>query len=322
MKAITYKKYGSTAELQLQEVARPVPKDTEVLLKVVAVSLNSSDKEFLTANPGYVRMWGPFKPKYSILGSDVAGQVIAVGKQVKNIKVGDEVFGDIMYQWGGFAEYVCAKANALVQKPVSMTFEEVAAIPQAGVVALQALRDKGKVQAGQNVLINGAGGGAGSFAIQLAKYYGAVVTGIDHPSKLSFMRSIGADHVIDYFNEDFTKNGQQYDLIIDFVATRSLFDHKSVLKPTGQYVLVGGSVKRLLQALVIGSLISFTGKQKFGILAHEPSRKDLTFLLSLIDSGKVIPVIDKKFSLREVPEAMQYLADGKTKGKVLIRVAD
>ncbi len=317
MKAIVNEKYGPPEILQLKEIEKPTPKDDEVLIKVHAVSINSSDWEFLTGKPLYIRMWGLLKPKYNILGSDIAGRVEAVGRNVKQFQPGDEVFGDIMYFWGGFAEYVCARENALVLKPASMTFEEVAAVPQAATVALQGLRDKGQIQQGQKVLINGAGGGAGTFAVQIAKYFGAEVTGVDSTRKLDMMRSIGADQVIDYTQEDFTKNGQRYDLILDVVAYRSIFDYKRALSPKGIYVMTGGSMARIFQVLFLGPWISMTGSKKMGILAHKPN-KDLAFMKELFESGKVKPVIDKRYPLSKVAEAFRYFGEGHAKGKVVI----
>ncbi len=320
MKAVIYEKYGSPDVLQLKEVEKPTPRDNEVLIKVHAVSLNSSDWEFLRGTPLYIRMWGLLKPKYKILGSDIAGQVEAVGRNVKQFLPGDEVFGDIMYSWGGFAEYVCASEDLLVLKPSSMTFKEVAAIPQAGVVALQGLRDKGQIQSGQKVLINGAGGGAGTFAVQLAKMFGAEVTGVDSTRKLDMMRSIDADHVVDYTQDDYTKNGQRYDLILDLVAQHSIFDVKRALSPKGVYVIVGGSVARILQTLFLGPWISMTSSKKMGILAHKQNQKDLTYMTELHEAGKVLPVIDKQFPLSETAEALRYLGAGHTLGKVIITV--
>jgi len=322
MKAIVYKKYGTPTEvMQLQEVDKPVPKADEVLLKVKAVSLNASDLEFVRGIPVYTRMWGFSKPKYTILGSDVAGVIETVGKKVTQFKVGDAVFGDIMYSWGGFAEYVCVKANLLVLKPTNCTFQAAAALPQAGVVALQGLRDKGQLQAGQKVLINGAGGGSGTFAIQLAKHYGAEVTGIDNTSKLDFMRSVGADHVIDYTQEDFVKIGRKYDLIIDFIAHRSLFDYQKVLNPKGQYILVGGLLKRLFQTLFVGPILGKWHGQQLGILGHEYKRKDLATLLELLELGVIKPIIDNQsFTLETVPKALNFLGSGQAKGKVIINV--
>ena len=230
MKAIVYTKYGSPEVLQLKEVAKPTPRDDEVLIKVQAVSVNRSDWEGLRGKPLYARIGGLLKPRHQILGSDVAGRVEMAGRNVRRFQAGDEVFGDILPRLGGFAEYVRARESALAPKPASMTFEEAAAIPQAAVIALQGIRDKGRVQPGQKVLVNGGGGGAGTFAVQLAKLYGAEVTGVDNTGKLDFMRSLGADHVIDHTREDFTKNGERHDLILDVVAHRSVFAYKRALR--------------------------------------------------------------------------------------------
>jgi NADPH:quinone reductase-like Zn-dependent oxidoreductase len=319
MKAVVYQKYGSPDVLELKEVEKPTPKDNEVLIKVHAVSVNASDGEFLRGLPLYTRIWGLLKPKYKILGSDIAGRVEAVGRNVTQFQQGDAVFGDLLECWGGFAEYVCAPENALILKPASMTFEEAAAVPQAAGVALQGLRDKGQIQPGQKVLINGAGGGAGSFAVQIAKLFGAEVTGVDSTRKLDMMRSIGADQVIDYTQEDFTQNGQRYDLILDLVAYHSIFDYKRALSPKGVYVMVGGSMAHIFQTLFFGSWISMTGRKKMGILGAKPNM-DLAFIIELIESGKVIPVIDRQYPLSEVPEALRYLGEGHAKGKVVITV--
>jgi len=221
---------------------------------------------------------------------------------------------------GGFAEYVCARERALALKPASMTFEEVAAIPQAAVIALQGIRDKGQVQPGQRVLINGAGGGAGSFAVQLAKLYGAEVTGVDNTGKLDFMRSLGADHVIDYTQEDFTKNGKQYDLILDLVAHRSVFAYKRALRPNGSYFMVGGSVATIFQILLLGPWMRRIAGKKIRLLAVQPNPKELVFITELYEAGKVIPVIDRRYPLSEVAEALRYLGEGRAKGKVVITV--
>src|SRR5713101_5531134 len=249
MKAIVYTHYGSPDILQFKEVAKPTPTDDEVLIKVQAVSVNRSDWEGLRGKPLYARIGGLLKPRHHILGSDIAGRVEMAGRNIRQFQPGDEVFGDILGRNGGFAEYVCAREGALAVKPASMTFEEAAAIPQAGVIALQGIRDKGQVKPGQKVLINGAGGGAGSFAVQLAKLFGAEVTGVDNTGKLDFMRSLGADHVIDYTREDFTKNGKQYDLILDVIADRSVFAYKRALGPKGSCFVVGGSLATFFQIL-------------------------------------------------------------------------
>ncbi len=272
MKAIVYTKYGPPDVLQLKEVEKPTPKDKEVLIKIHATSVNASDWEGLKGSPLYTRIWGLLKPKNQILGSDIAGRVEAVGRNVKQFQQGDEVFGDILYCGGGFAEYVCAPEDALMLKPASMTFEEAATVPQAALITLQGLRDKGQIQPGQKVLINGAGGGAGTFAVQIAKSFGAEVTGVDSTKKLDMMRSIGADQVIDYTQEDFTQNGQRYDLILDLVASHSIFDYKRALTPKGVYVMVGGSMAHIFQTLFLGSLISITGTKKWVFLGRNQTR--------------------------------------------------
>lgn len=317
MKAIVYTEYGSPDVLQLKEVDQPTPGEHEILIKVQAASLNASDYEFLTGSPLYTRMWGLLKPKNQILGSDIAGTVEAVGNKITQFQPGDAVLGDVFEHWGGLAEYVCAPEKALMLKPEHMTFEQAAAIPQASLVALQGLRDKGKIQEGQNVLINGAGGGSGSFAIQLAKLFGATVTGVDSAEKFDLMRSLGADHVIDYAQEDFTQSGQQYDLILDLVASHSVFDYKRALAPKGTYLMVGGTLAHLFQMLILGSLISMFGARKMGVLGAKPN-KDMAYITTLIESGKITPVIDKVYPLRSTPEAFRYLGSGNAKGKVVI----
>ena len=320
MKAIVYTEYGLPDVLQLKEVERPTPKDNEVLMKVHAVSVNASDWEYLRGRPLYARLGGLRKPRKRILGSDIAGQVEGVGTNVKQFQLGDEVFGDILDYMGGFAEYVCAPENKLALKPASMTFEEAAAIPQAAVIALQGIRDKGQVQSEQRILINGAGGGAGTFAVQLAKLYGAEVTGVDNTGKLDLMRSLGADHVIDYTQEDFTENGKQYDLILDVVAHRSVFAYKRALKPNGSYFFVGGSVATIFQILLLGPWIRRTTGKKIRILAVQPNTEDVDFMKELIEAGKVTPVIDRTYPLSEVPDAIGYVGEGHAKGKVVITV--
>ena len=319
MKAIVYHKYGSPDVLKLEEVQKPTPRADEVLIEIRNASVNASDWEFLTGSPLYTRFWGPLKPKYKILGSDIAGRVEVVGGNIKQFQPGDEVFGDILGHWGGFAEYVCAPEKALTLKPASMPFEEAASLPQAAVVAIQGLRDKGRIQAGQKVLINGAGGGAGSFAVQIAKSFGAEVTGVDSTSKLDLMRSLGADQVIDYTQEGYSKTGQYYDLILDLVGSRSIFDNKRALSPRGIYVMVGGSMARIFQGLLVGAWISMTGSKKMGILGAK-ANKDLDFLIALLETGKVKPIIDRSYPLSEVPAALRYLGEGQARGKVVITV--
>src|SRR5687767_9149241 len=244
------------------------------------------------------------------------------GRNVRRFQPGDEVFGDILPRLGGFAEYVCARESVLALKPASMTFEEAAAIPQAAVIALQGIRDKGQVQPGQKVLINGAGGGAGTFAVQLAKLYGAEVTGVDNTGKLDFMRSFGADHVIDYTREDFTKKGRQYDLILDLIAHRSVFAYRRALKPNGTYFFVGGSVATLFQILLLGPWIKRTTGRNVRILMVSQNNKDLIAITQLCEAGQVVPVIDRQYPFSQVPEALRYVTEGRAKGKVVITLKE
>ena len=322
MKAIVYTKYGPPDVLQLKEVEKPAPKDNEVLVKVLATSISDWDWGLLRGKPFVNRLlFGLLKPN-KILGCDLAGRVEAVGQNVNQFQPDDEVFGDITgCGFGAFAEYVCVRDNALAMKPASMTFEEAAAVPQAAVLALLGLRDKGQIQPGQEVLINGAGGGAGTFAVQMAKTFRAEVTGVDSTIKLEKMRSIGADHVIDYTQEDFTKRGKKYDLILDFAAYHSISDYYRVLNPKGTYVMVGGSMAIFFQILVLGPLISVSTSKKMGALMHKPN-KDLDFIIELFETGKVKPVIDKRYPLTEVPEALRYFGKGHARGKVVITLGE
>ncbi len=315
MKAIVCKKYGSPDVLQLKEVAKPTPKDNEVLVKVHAASLNATDFEYLRgvfiARLVYK---GLLKPKNKILGTDIAGQVETVGRNVTQFQPSDEIWGDLSgCGFGAFAEYVCVPENVLRPKPASMTFEEAAAIPTAAVLALHNLCDKRPIQPGQKVLINGAGGSVGTFAVQLAKYFGAEVTGVDSTGKLDMLRSIGADHVIDYTKEDFTKSGQRYDLIFDVVVHRLIFDYKRALSPKGIVVFVGGSMTRLFLNMLLGP-------KKIGLVIWKPNKEDFVFLKELFEAGKVVPVIDRRYPLSEVAEALRYLEEGHAKGKVVITV--
>jgi len=333
MKAIVYTKYGSPDVLHLQEVERTIPKEDEALVKVHAASVNAADLEILRGNWS-ARFGGPLKPKHKILGSDIAGRIEAVGRNIKQFQPGDEIWADLsLLGYGAFAEYVCIPENALRLKPARMTFEEAAAVPSAGANALQNLRgvgasspsfllsDKGEIQPGQKVLINGAGGGVGTFAVQIAKSFGAEVTGVDSSGKLDMLRSIGADHVIDYTQEDFTKSGQRYDLILDVVASSSIFDYKRALTPNGIFVMVGGSGAAILQAFLFGPLISMTGSKKVGIVMWKPNnQEDLAILEELFEAGKLAPVIDRCYPLCEIPEALRYLAAGHAKGKIVISV--
>lgn len=296
----------------------PVPADDEMLVKVHAVSLNRSDWEGLIGKPLYARMGGLRKPSQHILGSDVAGRVESVGRNYSQFQPGDEVFGEMWDYHGGFAEYVCTRGRAWALKPAGITFEQAAAIPQAGVIALQGIREQGQVRPGQKVLINGAGGGAGSFAIQLAKLYGAEVTGVDNTDKLEFMRSLGAEHVIDYTREDFTKNGKEHDLILDMIAYRSPFDYRRALEPDGSYYAVGGSVATLLQILLLGPWIKRSSGRKIRVLAVQRNQKDLLAITELCETGRIIPAIDRRYPLSQVPDALRYLGEGHVKGKIVI----
>ena len=319
MKAIVNHIYGSPDVLNLEEIDTPTPKEGEVLIRLHAASINAWDWGLLRGTPFVNRLlFGLKKPRNKILGCDIAGRIGAVGSKVTRFTLGDEVFGDISEgNWGGFAEYVCARETALTLKPTGMTFEQAAAVPQAGVMALQGIRDKGQVQSGQKVLINGAGGGAGSFAVQIAKSFGAEVTGVDSTEKLDTMRSIGADHVIDFTREDFTKNGQQYDFIFDLEAHRSIFDNKRALSAKGIYAMAGGSMPRIFQVMLLGPWISMTNGKKMSALGLKQN-KNMAFLNELFEAGKVHPEIDRRFPLSEVPEALRYFGEGHAKGKIVI----
>jgi NADPH:quinone reductase-like Zn-dependent oxidoreductase len=318
MKAIVYTKYGPPEVLRLAEVDKPVPQDDELLIKIHAASINGADWEGLVGKPLYARLRGLRRPGNPILGSDIAGRVETAGKQVREFGPGDEVFGEIPGYQGGFAEYACAPERTLARKPAGLTFEQAAAIPQAGVIALRGIREEGQVQPGQQVLINGAGGSAGSFAVQLAKLYGAEVTGVDHPAKLDFLRSLGADHVIDYTRQDFTKSGKQYDLILDVIAHRSAFAYRRALKPQGACFVVGGSAATLFQVVLLGPRIKKRTGKDIRLLMVSQNRKDLIAITELCVAGKVVPAIDRRYPLSEVPEAFRYIAAGGAKGKIVI----
>ncbi|KRF04813.1 alcohol dehydrogenase [Paenibacillus sp. Soil766] len=321
MKAVIYTKYGTPNELTCIEVEKPQPKDHEVLINVHAASINSWDWDLLRGTPFLVRIGAILKPRYAILGADIAGRVEAVGKGVKQFVPGDEVFGDISgCRWGGFAEYVCASEKALSLKPARISFEDAAAIPQAAVLALQGLQIKGLLREGAKVLINGAGGGVGTFAIQLAKLYGAEVTAVDSTTKLPKLQALGADFVMDYTKDDFTKSGKKYDFILDVVGNRSLFDCKRALNPDGHYVMVGGTVPRIFQVMFLSPLISLFSKKKMGLLMHKPNQADQNELMALWESGKLNPVRDRQYPLDDVAEAFSYFGKGQHIGKVMIRV--
>ena len=326
MKAIVYTQYGSPDVLHLKEVEKPTPKDDEVLIKVQAASANPADWHTMRATPFLARLVnGFFKPKNSRLGADVAGRVEAIGRTVTQFHVGDEVFGCMaLNELSSFAEYVCAhEAAAVALKPANLTFEQAAAVPLAAFTALQGLRDKGQIHSGQTGLINGASGGVGTFAVQIAKSFGAEVTGVSSARNLDLVRSIGADHAIDYMREDFTHNGQQYDLIYCAVGNRSISDYQRALKPQGVCVIAGFTSLRLLfEHMILGPRKSKAGGQQVGLMpTMKPNKQDLVFVKGLLEAGKVIPVIDRRYPLSETAEAIRYLETGHARGKVSITVA-
>jgi NADPH:quinone reductase-like Zn-dependent oxidoreductase len=318
MKAMVYHEYGSPDILELAEIDRPVLKDSEVLVKVQAASVNWLDWHFLTGTPILVRfMAGLFKPKNAVLGIDLSGMVEAVGANVKHFQPGDEVFGAT--GGGCFAEYVCVPEEGVVIKPANINFGEAAAVPGAATPALQALRDHGEIQPGQKVLINGASGGVGTFAVQIAKSFEAEVTAVCSTGNVDMVRSLGADQIVDYTQEDFTQNGENYDLIFDVVANRSFSECQRVLSATGIYITSEFSPLFALQ----GQWISMTGNKRMVPLPPKaPSNKDLVFIKELLEDGKVTPVIDRQYLLSEVPEALHYLAQGHAQGKVVITIPD
>ncbi|WP_413299958.1 NAD(P)-dependent alcohol dehydrogenase [Bacillus sp. 1P10SD] len=320
MKAVVSHKYGPPEVLQLTEIDKPVPKDNQVLVKIHAASLNYGNLVLLKGEPFLARFaFGLTKPKYRIPGGDIAGRVEAVGRDVKQFQAGDEVFGDLSgCGWGGFAEYVAIPESALALKPANLSFEESAAVPMAGVTALQGLRDKGEIQSGQKVLINGASGGVGTFAVQIAKAFGAEVTGVCSTRNIDILRSIGADDAIDYTKDDFTKKTKNYDLIVGVNGHHSMSAYKKVLKSNGRFVHVGGSGSQMFQAMALGPWISLTEKKKMGTFLQRANQKDLIYLKELIEDGKVKPVIDQCFKLSDVKEAFEYFAEGHSQGKVVI----
>jgi len=322
MKAIVRDKYGSPDVLRLEEVATPTPADNEVLVKVHAAAVNKGDWEILRGSPLWVRLvgFGLIRPKVRILGSNLSGRIEAVGHAVTRFQVGDDICGDILeHGLGGFAEFVCVPEDAaIVRKHANLSFEEAASVPEAGLIALQGLRDKANVKSGQNVLINGAGGGAGTFAIQLAKSFGAEVTAVDSTAKLDLMRSLGADHVVDYTQEDFAERATRYDCVLDVVGVRSIKTWKRVLKPEGIYLAAGGSVSQIARTLLLGAWISWRSKTKIGVLGVNFNKKDIATTLELMESGQVTATIDRCFSLQDVAEALRYLGAGHSKGKVVI----
>ncbi len=321
MKAIVFTQYGSPDVLELKEVPKPAPKDSELLIRVHASSVNSWDWEYLNGTPFINRfMFGLLKPKRGKqrLGADIAGTVEATGRHVTRFQPGDEVFGDLWSNWGGFAEYACAHETALQPKPENSTFEEAAAVPQAGVLALQGIRKAGHLEPGNRVLINGAGGGVGTFAIQLAKLSGVEVTGVDASHKLDFVRSVGADHVIDYAKEDFTITGKRYELIIDCQNFRSMFGNRRALRPGGTYAMVGGSIPRVYQLWFLNFLAMLARDDRKLCLVADGPNKGLADLKEHMEAGELSPVIDRTYRLSEVPAALRYFGEGRHKGKIAI----
>jgi NADPH:quinone reductase-like Zn-dependent oxidoreductase len=320
MKAVVYQRYGSPDVLHVVDLDDPEPRDNEVLIRVRAVSLNGSDWEGLRGKPLYSRIGGVFRPRRRILGSDIAGLVAGTGPDASAFQPGDEVFADILSHMGGFAQYVCVPETVVARMPAGMSFEEAAALPQAGAIALQGIRDKGRVQPGQKVLINGAGGGSGMYAIQLAKLHGAEVTAVDNGEKLEFMQSLGADHVIDYTREDFTRGPTTYDLILDLAAHRSALAYKRSLAPDGRYMYVGGSVATLLQVLLLAAMPAGAAGKKIRLLVVQQGVQHLEPMVALCRAGRITTVIDRRYPLAEAPEALRYVGAGHAKGKVIVMV--
>ncbi|GAB4447565.1 MAG: NAD(P)-dependent alcohol dehydrogenase [Anaerolineae bacterium] len=322
MKAIVQTGYGPPDILRLEEVDTPVPGDDEVLVRVLASSVNFGNLAMVRGEPFVARFWsGLRQPKDPIPGSDIAGRVEAVGRSVTRFQPGDEVYGDLSEcGFGAYAQYAAAPEAALAPKPASLSFEEAAAVPQAALVALQGLRDKGRIKAGDRVLINGASGGNGTFAVQIAKALGAEVTGVCGPRNLELVRSLGADRVIDYTRDDFTRGGQQYDLIFATAGYHSIFDYRRALSPTGIYVSAGGEMKQVFQGMLLGPLASLGSGKTLTYLYQRPSQSDLLAMNDLLESGRVKPVIDRVFPLAQTAEALRYYGEGHTTGKVAITV--
>ncbi len=318
MKAILHTKYGSPDVLQLEEVEKPTPEADEVLVKIHAASVNAYDWHFLTADIFLIRLVGGLlKPKDPRLGADMAGRVEAVGQNVKQFQPGDEVFGMVK---GAFAEYTCARESSLALKPINASFEQAAALPLAATSALQGLRDEGKIQAGQKVLINGASGGLGSFAVQIAKSFGAEVTAVCSTRNLEQATTLGADHVIDYTKEDFTKSNQQYDLVFAANGYHSLVAYKRTLTAKGTYVMGGGTTAQMFQVMLFGPLMSKPeGKRMCGLSAKD-NRDDLVFIKNLFEAGKIQSVIDRRYPLKDTAEALRYLGEGHARGKIVIHM--
>jgi NADPH:quinone reductase-like Zn-dependent oxidoreductase len=324
MKAMMYTQYGSPDVIQFREIDKPVPKPDEVLVRTHAASINAGDWYMLSGTPYVVRLFegGLRRPKNQVLGMDIAGKVEAVGNAVTGFKPGDDVYGDVSAsKTRAFSEYVAVPEKYLALKPPALSYEEAAAVPVAAVTALQALRDKGEVKAGQQVLINGASGGVGTFAVQIAKSFGAEVTAVCSTRHIDTIRSLGADHVIDYTKENFTRNGKRYDVIIGANGYHSLRDYKRSLAAGGQYVMTGGTMKQIFSALLLGSIVFMGSGKKAGTVTAKPSQSELNVISDLIVTGKVRPVIDRCYPLNELADAFRYFRDGHPTGKVVISIA-
>ncbi len=321
MKAVLQTKYGSPEVLKFIEVDKPFPKQDQVLIKVQAVGLNMADWRLLTGSPFFIRLMGMGKGK--IPGSDMAGRVLSIGQDITQFRPGDEVYGDIFsFGSGAFAEYVVVPEKAVAKKPSNLSFEQAAAVPMAAITALQALRDVGRIQPGQKVLIYGASGGVGTFAVQIAKAFGAEVTAVCSTGKMDMVRSIGADHVIDYTREDFTRNGQRYDLILAANGYRSIWKYRRALTPKGVYVMAGGTMSQIFQAMLLGGLLSKKGGKTLAGLTARASQQDLLAINELIEAGRVSPVIDRCYPFAEIREALRYLGEGHAVGKVVVSMAE
>lgn len=327
MRAVLFQNYGSADVLELREVDNPVPADDDVLIRIHAASINEWDWSMLRGVPFVNRVSaGLFRPKELILGADVAGTVEAVGTNVKRFRPGDQVFGDLCaksgsripeYRGGAFAEFVCAPEDTLMRKPAAVTFEQAAALPQAGALAVQGLGGRDGVQAGMKVLVNGASGGTGTLAVQIAKTLGAEVTGVCRGAKMDLVRSLGADHVLDYQREDFTRTGVRYDWIVDVMGFHSLFDCRRALARNGRYRMLGGASGRVMQTMLLGPLLSRFSSKQMGVVMYKPMM-GLDFLLELIEADRLRPVIDRQYPLTEIADAFRYYGDGNARGKVVI----
>jgi NADPH:quinone reductase-like Zn-dependent oxidoreductase len=321
MKAIVHEKYGSADVLQLKDVEKPTPTDEEVLVEVKAASLNAYDWHFLSADIFLIRLMGGglLKPRNTRLGADIAGRVEAVGRNIRQFQPGDEVFGDVgSFSHGGFAEYVCVPERALTRKPANLSFAQAAAVPMAALTALQGLRDSGQLQPGQKVLIQGASGGVGTFAVQIARCLGGEVTAVCSTKNLDMVRTLGAEHVIDYTREDFTRKEQRYDLILAVNGYHPLSAYKRALVPRGIYVMAGGSMAQIFQAMLLGPMLSETGGRKMGGLTTRLNQTDMALLKELLEAGKVVPVIDACYPLKETAEAFRYFEKEHARGKVVL----